>query len=120
MALFLRALLRRVVRNWHPMTRFCEHLVYRSIVLSLPFALAFAPALLMRRGLGVLIPASVYLFPELAGLPFQARPLNADDVSNLWVASSSFTITWGLGALVLFLRRSHVDGRNTLSDEHKV
>ena len=98
-ALFLWALMKLVaprVSRW-PLAS--------AAVRAFPFAFAFAPSLLMKRGLGVLIPASVYLFPQLAVLPFQKRPLDADDWNNLRVAAISFILVWGIAGLILFFRK---------------
>ena len=97
-ALLLRALLRWLTRSWHPG-------FVLAVVRSFPFAFAFAPTLLMKRGLGVLIPASLYLFPQLGGLPFQSRALDADDKHNLGVAAASLVLVWGVSAVILFVRQ---------------
>jgi hypothetical protein len=73
---------------------------------ALPFAFAFAPTLLMKRGLGVLLPASIYLFPELVGLPFQSKPLDTDDKNNLSVAITSFIAVWLLASFVVLVRQA--------------
>ncbi len=75
---------------------------------AFPFALAFAPSILMKRGFGVLIPASVYLFPELVSLPFQDSILDADDWRNLKLAAMSFLVVWGVSAFILLARQSIV------------
>jgi hypothetical protein len=73
---------------------------------ALPFAFAFAPTLLMKRGLGVLLPASIYLFPELGGLPFQSKPLDIDDKNNLSVAITSFIAVWALASFIVRVRQA--------------
>jgi len=79
-------------------------------------AFAFAPTLLMKRGLGVLIPASLYLFPELGGLPFQSRPLDMDDRHNLSVAATSFVAVWAVSAFILFVRQATVAEKGTANE----
>ncbi len=97
-ALLLRGLLRWLTRTWQPS-------FVLALVRAFPIAFAFAPTLLMKRGLGVLIPASLYLFPQFGGLPFQSRPLDANDKHNLCVAAASFVLVWGVSAVILFVRQ---------------
>jgi len=87
-----------------------EYGFWRSAIVTaaraLPFAFAFAPTLLMKRGLGVLLPASVYLFPEVALLPIQNKPLDIDDKNNLSVAITSFIAVWFLASFIILVRQA--------------
>jgi len=101
----LAALLVRVPIRWLIKRASCGPFL-SAVLRALPFALAFAPTLLMKRGLGVLIPAALYLFPALTTLPFQTRPMDADDWGNLRLAATSFVLVWGISAFILFARQS--------------
>src|ERR1041385_6455541 len=105
-ALLLRALVLWLTKPWRPNTSPCWQNILRPILRALPFAIAFAPTLLMKRGLGVLIPASVFLFPEIVGLPFHTNSLDSEDRHNLSVAATSVFLVWGISALIVFLRRA--------------
>ena len=105
-ALLLRGLVRWVSRDWQPASALSRRNVVRAILRALPVAVAFAPTLLLKRGLGVLIPASIFLFPGIAGLPFQSTSLDADDRRNLVNAATSFTLVWAVSAFILFVRQS--------------
>jgi len=80
---------------------------------ALPFAFAFAPAMLMKRGLGVLLPAAVYPLPEIIMLPFQSKPLDIDDQKNLIPAATSFLVVWFLASFVLLVRQACKSRVNT-------
>ena len=107
-AFLLRTILRWPINRWFPTNASSWQSVISAVLRAFPFAFAFAPTLLMKRGLGVLIPASLYLFPELIGLPFRSHPMDADDKHNLSVAATSFVAVWAFVAFLLFVRQSLV------------
>jgi hypothetical protein len=110
-ALLLRGLLRWLTRTWQPS-------FLLAVIRAFPIAFAFAPTLLEKRGLGVLIPASLYLFPQLGGLPLLNRPLDGNDKRNLCVAAASFVLVWGVAAVILFFRQT-VLAQKTTTTRHK-
>jgi hypothetical protein len=105
-ALVIRALVRRFTKSWQPTRAIGWRNLLQTLLRAFPFAFAFAPTLLMKRGLGVLIPASLYLFPEIGALPFQSEPLDADDKHNIVIATISFFAVWVLVAFIFFVRQS--------------
>jgi dolichyl-phosphate-mannose--protein O-mannosyl transferase len=119
LALLLRALLRWAARSWRPMNALCRRGVFLAVVRAFPFAFGFAPTLLMKRGLGVLIPASLYLFPELGAALFGGHPLDKDDRNNLRVAAISFTLVWGIAAFFIFVWQVLAGGRKAGDDQTK-
>lgn len=115
-AYLLRTILRWPISKWVPTNASYWQRVISAVLRAFPFAFAFAPTLLMKRGLGVLIPASLYLFPELIGLPFRSHPLDADDKHNLSVAGTSLVAVWGIVAFILFVRQSLVADKKAAND----
>ena len=104
-ALLLRALLLRLTRNWSAEATPGRYSLLLPILRAFPVAFAFAPTMLMKKGLGVLIPASLFLFPTLGALPFQGRQLDADDKHNLSVAATSCLAVWAVSAFILLVRQ---------------
>jgi len=114
-ALLLHVVIGWGMHRWRRNERILWQCALSAAVRALPFALAFAPTLLMKRGLGVLIPASIYLFSALAVLPFQDHPLDIDDRRNLSTAATSFIVVWFLASFILFARQIC-----KLTDENRV
>jgi hypothetical protein len=110
-ALLLRAVIRSFTEGWHPVG------FIGSIVLALlqafPFVFAFTPYPLMKRGLGVLIPASFYLCGATYERLFGDRTPDAEDSRNLMQAAGLFFTIWVMLAFILFLRRGLADARRS-------
>ena len=92
-AFLLAALLKALTHRWQPG-------FWRAALRALPIALAFAPTMLMKRGLGVLLPASVTLCAEMFG----GRPLDGDDRKNISAAATSLIVVWAITAVIVYIR----------------
>src|SRR5438477_7426900 len=88
----LHVLIKMVTQRW------TKEGFVRAVLRSLPIAVAFAPAMLMKKGLGVLLPASIVLFAARSQTP------DADDTRNMSGAVTSLWLTWAIGTVILFLR----------------
>jgi hypothetical protein len=60
----------------------------------------------MKRGLGVLVPASITLFAEIQALVSHGHPMDADDRNNLKSAAGIFLFVWGISTVVYFVIQS--------------
>jgi hypothetical protein len=89
-ALLLHVLVKLVTERWK------EGFV-RAVLRSLSVAVALAPAMLMKKGLGVLLPASIVVCVA------RSRT-DADDSRNFASALTSLAVVWVISALILFLR----------------
>src|SRR5580765_4607828 len=90
--LLLRALIRSFIEGWHPLGFFGNAAL--AILRAFPFVLCFTPYLLMKRGLGVLIPASLYLFGATYSRLFGHATPDAEDNHNLGQAAAIFFVAW--------------------------
>jgi len=102
----LRALIQWLTENWHPASAFCWWNILRATLRAFPFALAFAPTLLIKKGLGVLLPASLYLCGAGYEWVFRGTPFDTEDGRNVTVAVTSFVLLWALLALIFFVQQS--------------
>jgi hypothetical protein len=122
-ALFLRAVIGWSTEHWRPTDAVSGRNVIRAVLRGLPIAVAFAPSILMKRGLGVLLPASITLFAELLGelqaLVSHGHPLDADDRKNLANATGIFILVWGISTVIYFLGQSSKIERQGQSDIQK-
>ena len=104
--LCLRALIGWLTAGWRPAGALSWQNVLGAILRALPFALTFAPTLLMKRGLGVLIPASLFLGGAMYERVFRGKVLDAEDGRNVSVASISLLVLWVLLAFIFFVQQS--------------
>jgi len=111
-ALLLRSLARKGIHRWQPNERVWWQCMTSAVLRALPFAFAFAPALLMKQGLGVLLTASFVLIIELPGLLFHGQSFDSNDRKNFSAAASSFLIVWLLASVILFVRRASQSDKN--------
>lgn len=118
-ALFLRGVIAWSTEHWRPTDALSGRNIIRAILRGLPVAVAFAPSLLMKRGMGVLLPASITLFAELQALISHSHPLDADDRNNLTSAAGIFILVWGISTVIYFLRQSAKIERQRQADLHK-
>jgi hypothetical protein len=108
-AILLMTFIHWLIHRWCPKNEVLWQRITRVALRAFPFAVAFAPTLLMKRGMGVLIPASDYLLPTLVGLPFhRLQPLDTDDRDNLSTATISFMVVWCLASFIIFVRQKLV------------
>src|SRR5882672_350607 len=101
-ALVLRTFLRWLTASWQPPTALHWQNVLRAILRGLPYALAFTPTLLMKRGLGVLIPASVHLCGALYEMGFGSHARDAEDARNVTNSAMLLLVVWGVLAFIFF------------------
>jgi hypothetical protein len=108
-AMLLLTLIHWLIYKWCPKNEVLWQRVTCAVLRAFPFAVAFAPTLLMKRGMGVLIPASDYLLPTMVELPFhRQQPLDTDDRHNLCTATISFMVVWCLTSFIIFVRQKLV------------
>ena len=105
-AILLLTLIHWLIYRWCPKNEVLWQRITCVALRAFPFAVAFAPTLLMKRGMGVLIPAWDYLLPTIVGLPFhRQQPLATDDWDNFCTATISFMVVWCLASLIIFVRQ---------------
>jgi len=111
-AMIIRAVIHWLTAKWRPMTALSWQNILRAVLRAFPFAFAFAPILLMKRGLGVLVPSSVYLCASLYESLFGARPRDSEDIRNTNLALMTLLLVWGVLAFIFFaIQTSAIDKR---------
>lgn len=115
-AMLLRALVRSLTATWCPTAVLSWRNVLLALLRAFPFVFAFTPYLLMKRGLGVLIPASLYLCGAAYERVFGNRTANAEDNQNFEQAATLFVIFWAVLAFIFFVRQSMEIDRKITDD----
>src|SRR6266705_3786517 len=93
-AMLLRALVRSLTATWCPTAVLSWRNVLLALLRAFPFVFAFTPYLLMKRGLGVLIPASLYLCGAAYERVFGHHTPDAEDGRNFAQATAVFFLAW--------------------------
>ena len=86
---------------------------FLAVLRAFPFVFAFTPYLLTKRGLGVLIPAALYLCGATYERLFGHRAPDAEDNRNFAQGVSIFFLAWGVLALIFFAQQSLAIDRKT-------
>src|SRR5438552_3254050 len=102
-ALFLRAVIRWSTEKWRSTDALSGRNFIRAILRGLPVAVAFAPSLLMKRGLGVLVLVSIIIFAELLVLILYSHSFDVEDRKNLANVVGVFIFVWGIIMVIYFL-----------------
>ena len=112
-ALLLRALIRSFTESWRPVGVLSCRNILLAVLRAFPFVFAFTPYLLTKRGLGVLIPAALYLCGATYERLFGHRAPDAEDNRNFAQGVSIFFLAWGVLALIFFAQQSLAIDRKT-------
>src|SRR5437667_11210605 len=105
-ALLLRALIRSLTKSWRPFGVLSCRNILLALLRAFPFVFAFTPYLLMKRGLGVLIPASLYLCGVTYEKLFGHRTSDSQDSRDYLRAATLFFVVWGVLAFIFFMQQS--------------
>ncbi|HEY2082700.1 MAG TPA: hypothetical protein VGI88_07920 [Verrucomicrobiae bacterium] len=110
LAFVIRRVIKRLIAGWRPTCVFSRQNIFRAILRAFPFAFAFTPYLLMERGLGVLIPAGLFLCLSLPALLFgMVSDGSLPDEKSLHHVTGALLIfmpVWLVLALILFAHQS--------------
>jgi len=115
-AVIIRAAIQWRIAKWRPLSALSWQNVLQAVLRAFPFAFAFAPTLLMKRGLGVLVPSSVYLCGALYESLFGARPRDGEDTRNTTHALMTLLLAWGVLAFIFFAVQTSVIDKRTRHD----
>src|SRR5947207_11155929 len=99
----LGVLIHWLTAGWHSNHFLARQNLTGPFLRALPWALAFAPVLMMKAGGGVLVPASLCLITLAYGTVFEGASFDTEEAQDIHAALTSIIVTWAALALLFFV-----------------